>query len=122
MRVLVVDHDKFVRTIYQSELHQQNITVDLAGDGAEALEMIRKNKPDLVVLELVLPRMNGFDFLAELRKDKKLKDIKVLVCTILGQKKDMDEVVSFGVAKYLRKEDYSHKQVIEEILNILVAS
>ena len=70
MRVLVIDFEKFSQTVFESELHQQNIEVDLAVNGEEGLDLIKKNKPDLIVLELILPKINGFDLLAEIKKYK----------------------------------------------------
>ena len=120
MRVLVVEKDNTTKTIYESELHQQNIEVDLASNGEEGLKMAGANKPDLIVLELVLPRINGFDFLAKIKADKKLKDVKVLVASILSQKKDVDEAMSLGAHKYLPKDSYSQKQIIEKVLEVLM--
>lgn len=121
MRVLVVDYEKFSQTVFQSELHQQNIEVDLARDGEEALELIKKNTPDLIILELILPKINGFDFLKEIKAKKKFSQIPVVVYSRLNQKKDIDEANSLNIEKYFSKDDYSRKQVIKEILNILMA-
>ncbi|MBU4217218.1 response regulator [Candidatus Parcubacteria bacterium] len=120
MRVLVVEKDNTTKTIYQSELYQQNITVDLASNGEEGLKMASENKPDLILLELVSPRINGFDFLAKIKKDKILKDVKVLVASILSQKKDIDEALALGAYKYLQKDSYSQKQIIATVLEALM--
>jgi len=120
MRVLVVEKDNTTKTIYQSELYQQNITVDLASSGEEGLKMASENKPDLILLELVLPRINGFDFLATIKKDPNLKDVKVLVVSILSQKKDVDEAMALGAYKYLQKDAYSQKQIIALALEALM--
>lgn len=117
---MIIDKDNFLKTVYKSEMNQQNINVDLASDGLEGLEIIKKNKPDLVVTELILPRLNGFDFLAKIKKDKKLKSIKVMVVSELGQQCDIDEAMKLGAVKYLPKDLYSQNQVVEEILNILM--
>lgn len=121
MRVLVVDYEKFTKTVFESELHQQNIEVDLASDGEEALVLLKKNSPDLIVLELVLPKVSGFEFLKELKKIKKYAQIPVVVYSRLNQKKDIDEAKLLDIDRYFSKDDYSAKQVIKEILNILMA-
>lgn len=121
MKVLVVDTIKYVQTVFESEFHQQNIEVELASSSQEALDLIKKGKPDLIILELILPVMNGFDFIVELKKNKKNKDIPIIVYSRLGQKKDIDEASSLGITKYFPKEDYSQKQVIQESLNILMS-
>lgn len=120
MRVLIVEKDNTTKTIYQSELYQQNITVDLASNGEEGLRMASENKPDLILLELVSPRINGFDFLSRIKKDKDLKDVKVLVASILSQKKDVDEAMALGAYKYLQKDSNSQKQIIATALEALM--
>lgn len=120
MRVLIVEKDNTTKTVYQSELYQQNIEVDLASNGEEGLKMAQANKPDLIVLELVLPRINGFDFLAKIKADKNLKDVKVIVASILSQKKDVDEAKALGAHKYLPKDSYSQKQIIAKVLEVLM--
>jgi len=120
MRVLVIDNNKFSQTVFESELHQQNVMVDLATDGAVGLELLRKNKPDLVVMELILPKINGFDLLDAVKKDKNLKHIPILVYTELAQKNDKDEALDKGITKFFSKDDFSPKQIIQEILNILM--
>jgi DNA-binding response OmpR family regulator len=121
MRVLVVDYEKFSKTVFESELHQQNIEVDLAGDGEEALSLIKKNKPDLMVLELILPKLNGFDLLKNLKSKKIYSRIPVVVYSRLNQKKDKEEANLLDIDGYFSKDDFSTKQVVKEILNILMA-
>jgi DNA-binding response OmpR family regulator len=91
MKVLIIDNDKFTRTVYESELHQQNIEVNVAEDGKDGLDKARKDKPDLIILDLILPKLNGFEVLKELKSDSKLKDVPVLVSSILAQKNDINE-------------------------------
>lgn len=120
MLVLVIDDDKFVRNIYESELHQENIQVELAQDGVEGLTKAKEVKPNLIIMELILTKKNGFEVLQELKKDSKLKNIPVVICSALSQSKDIDEALKLGAIKYFSKEDYSLKQVIKEVLEILV--
>jgi len=120
MRVLIVEKDDVIKTVYQSELHQQNITVDLASDGKEAYDLAQKNKPDLIVTELILPKMNGFELLEKIKNDKKLKDVKVIISSLLAQKSDIDEAITLGAHKYLQKDLFSQKQVVEEIIKQLM--
>lgn len=120
MKVLVIDDDKFARTVYESELHQENIAVELSKDGEEGLAMAKKNVPDLIIMELILTRKNGFEVIEELKKDPKLKKVPIVVCSSLSQKSDIEEAKKLGIAKYLSKEDYSLKQVVKEVMNVLM--
>lgn len=120
MKVLIIEDDKFTRTVYESELHQENIEVELAEDGETGLEKAQKTKPDLIILDLILPKKNGFEVLEELKKNKKTQRIPVVVSSALSQKTDIDEIMKLGAAEYLPKENYSLKQIIKEVLNILM--
>lgn len=121
MRVLIVEKDITTKIVYEAELHQQNVTVDLASNGEEGLKMANENKPDLIVLELVLPRINGFDFIKEIKKNENLRDVKILVSSILSQKKDINEAMELGAYEYLQKDAYSQKQIIARVLDILIS-
>lgn len=120
MKVLIIDDDKFIQTVYESELHQENIEVFLANDGVEGLELAKKEKPDVILLDLIMPHMDGFIFLRECKKAPKLKKIPVIVSTALEQQRDIDEVMGLGALKYLPKDQYSPNQVIEEIKKTLL--
>lgn len=119
MKVLIIDDDKFARTVYESEFHQQNIIVELASDGGEGVEKAKKVLPDLIVMELILRKKNGFQVLQDFKNDKKLKEIPVVVCSSLGQKSDIDEAMELGASKYFFKEDFSLKQVVKEVIGML---
>jgi DNA-binding response OmpR family regulator len=120
MKVLIIEDDNFIRTLYESELHQENIEVELAADGEEGLNKAKKVKPDLILLDLILPKKNGFEVLEILKKDEKLKKIPVVILSALSQKVDIDEAMKLGAIRYLTKEDYSQKQITKEILDILM--
>lgn len=120
MKVLIIEDDKVISTVYESELHQENIEVDVAQNGEEGLEKARKSKPDLILLDMILPRKNGFEVLEELKKDKMLNKIPVVVSSALSQKVDIDEAMKLGAYKYLSKENFSQKQIIREVVNILM--
>ena len=120
MKVLIIDDDVFVRTVYESELHQENIEVVLAGDGNAGMEIARAEKPNVILLDLIMPNKDGFTVLAELKADPELASIPVIVSSVLGQQSDIDEVMSLGAIKYLPKDLYSPNQVIEEIKKTLM--
>lgn len=121
MKVLIIDEDKFARSIYESELHQQNIQVVFAVDGADGLKKAKEEKPNLIIMELILTKKNGFDLLNEIKNDAKIKDIPVIVCSVLGQESDINEAMSLGAKKYFSKDTYSLKQVTKEVLDILMS-
>ena len=120
MKVLIIDDDKFIRTVYESELHQENIEVELAEDGEKGLEKARSVKPDLILLDMILPGMSGFELLEKLKADDELKKIPVVVFSSLNQQSDIDEAVKLGAVKYLPKDTHSPSQIVEEIKKILM--
>lgn len=120
MKVLVIEEDKFIGMIYETEFHQENIEVSLAEDGKAGIEMAKKDKPNIILMGLMLAKMNGFDVIKELKKDKITKDIPIVVTSLLNQKKDIDEVISLGAAKYLSKDDYSPKRIVREVMEMLI--
>jgi DNA-binding response OmpR family regulator len=113
--ILVVEDDELAGRAYQLKLGQAGYQVEWARNGAEALEMIRKNRPDLVILDLILPNINGFQFLEEVKKDEKLKDIRVLVVSNLGQEEDMQKAMSLGASDYMVKVDVRIEDVVEKV-------
>jgi DNA-binding response OmpR family regulator len=120
MKVLVIDGDNFAQNIYLSELHQENIAVEVANDGEEGLKKARETDPKIIILELILTKLNGFEVLKELKQDKKTKDIPVIVCSSLSQENDIKEAMDLGAIKYFSKEDYSLKQVTREVIEMLM--
>jgi DNA-binding response OmpR family regulator len=120
MKVLLIKEDQFVSGICAAELRQENIKVACAQDGKTGLVIAKKNTPNLIIMGLMLPGMSGFDVLKALKSDKTTKIIPVIVSSILGQKKDIDEVFSLGAVKYLPMNEYSPKQIAREVMEALV--
>jgi DNA-binding response OmpR family regulator len=122
MKVLIIEDDKFISTIYESELHQLNVEVVLAYDGVSGLQTAKEIKPDLILLDLILPRLNGFEVLRELKLDEQTKTIPVIINSALKQEKDIQEAIGLGALLFLPKDSYSQKQVAKEILDMLMTS
>jgi len=122
MKVLVIDEDKFVINIYESELHQQNIEVISADNGEDGWRLAEKEVPDLIITELILRKINGFDLIKKIKKTKKLKNIPIVICSSLNQQEDIDEVLELGATKFLSKQVYSLKEVTKEVLEILISN
>lgn len=121
LSVLVIDEDYFTRSVYESELHQQNIEVVTVADGLLGLEEARRRRPCIIVLELILPKLNGFELIKIIKQDPSLKNTVLVVASILGQVADREEAMRLGADKYLSKNDYSAKQIITEVVNLMSA-
>lgn len=112
-RILVVEDDFFLIKVLQAKLQQAGFEVQIAADGVIALDILRSGfTPDLMLLDLVMPRKDGFEVLDEMNRDKLLKKIHVIVLTNLGQESDIERVKTFGVQQYLVKSDMAIDDVV----------
>lgn len=117
--ILVVEDDKFLSTILRTRLEREGYKVTLAGDGEEALALIKQEQPALVVLDLVMPKMSGFEFLEKMSMDPQLHGIPVVVASQLGQDTDIEKAKSYGVVAYFVKAQTPIDQLIENFKNII---
>jgi len=115
MKVLLIEDDKFLRTVLEKKLLNENIEVFSAVDGEEALEKLVSNKPDLILLDIILPKRSGFSILEEINKDPDLKQIPVLIISNLGQEEDIGKGLSLGAVEYFVKAKTSLEDLIKKI-------
>lgn len=119
-KVLFIEDDPFLIEIYTTKLENAGFSVEVAVDGREGLEKLKKEKPDLVLLDIVLPYMDGWEFLRTISKDKAAtKNLKIIVLSNLGQKTDVEKGIKLGAVKYMIKAHYTPSEVVEEVKNIL---
>lgn len=102
-RVLVVDDDPAIRRILSQTLELEDYFVDLASDGEQALEAVRSERPDLVILDVMMPNKDGFEVLKELRADEKTSDLPVILLTAKSTQDDVWEGWNKGVNYYVSK-------------------
>lgn len=117
-KILIVEDDKFLVRALSDKLKLEGYTPITAFEGEDGLEALRKEKPDLVLLDLVMPKMNGFQFLEEIKNDSKLK-ATVIVLSNLGQQEDIEKAKNLGAVDYLVKADFSLKEILEKIKKYL---
>lgn len=118
-KILVIEDDSFLVDAYSTKLQKAGYKVVLATNGEEGLTQAATTKPDIILLDLLLPKKNGFDVLADLKTDKKLKKIPVIVTSNLGQEKDIEQVRQLGADDYLIKANVSMKAIIEKVEKVL---
>src|SRR3989338_670001 len=117
--IFIVEDDPFVLRVYQRKLSLEGIDVALATNGREALDRIMLTMPDLVLLDLVMPQKDGFELLADMKKNAKLKNIPIVVLTNLRQESDKQPVRNLGVEAYIVKSETSINDVITQIKGVL---
>jgi len=115
MKILIVEDEFFLRTVLEKKLQAEGFEVILASDGEDAIEKILKEVPDLILLDLILPKKNGFEVLEEIKKDPYLKEIPIIVVSNLGHELDIERAKKLGVNDYLIKAHTSLDSVIEKI-------
>lgn len=115
--VLIAEDDRYISMAYRDGLIRAGFDVVTAMDGAETITKIKSNKPkpDLILLDLILPTKNGFEVLKEIKKDTEINNIPVIILSNLGQDTDIVKGKEFGAVDYLVKSDYSMKEVIEKV-------
>jgi DNA-binding response OmpR family regulator len=119
MKVLIIDEDQFTTAVYESELRQQNFETIVVTSGLEGIKMARRKKPNVIILELVLSKLNGFEVLRSLKRSPTVKQIPIVVASVLGQQVDIDEALKLGAVKYLHKDVYSANQIVTEVVNLM---
>ena len=118
-KILLVDDDQSLRELYNVAFRLNGINFSMAAKGIEAIEKIKVDKPDLILLDLMLPDLSGFGVLKLLKKDPETADIKVWMITNLAEDVDREQAQSLGAEDYLVKSNYTPKQVIEKIKDSL---
>ncbi len=119
-KVLMIEDDRFLRKLYKNKLTSAGFDFIEATNGVEGLNKVMAEKPDLVLLDLVLPRKNGFDVLIEMRKNKKTKGIPVIILSNLGQESDIKKGLSLGAQDYLIKTKVNFSGVISKVKEWLI--
>ncbi len=118
-RVLLVEDDRFLRRACEASLRQLGLIVLTAIDGEEALQLARAELPDLILLDLLMPKLPGVKVLRTLKAEEKTCGIPVLVLSNSSREQDMREVVSLGAVGYWVKADLSLKELGDRVMRIL---
>jgi CheY-like chemotaxis protein len=103
--ILIAEDDEILLRALYLLFHEGDYTIASANDGEEALKMTERLKPDLVLLDLLMPKMNGFEYLKDVKSNSILKKIPVIVLSNLGDKEDIDKAKDLGAEDYFVKSD-----------------
>lgn len=118
-KVLIVEDDHYLLKAYCIKMEKAGFSVITAMDGLEGLEIAKKEKPSLIVLDLLLPKIDGFEFLKKIKSDEELKNIPVITISVLGQKADQERAIALGAEEYFIKTDYKLEEIIKKIKEYL---
>jgi len=118
-KILIVEDDDFLLQMYSTKLELEGFKVFEAINGLQGLKVAQKEKPDLILLDLNLPELNGFEVLSQLKRDEETSNIRVLILTNYSQKEDIDRCLELGADDYLIKAHFVPSEVIAKIKDIL---
>lgn len=123
--ILIVEDDNILQEMYCEKFEMDGFEVEKAATGREGLKMLEKETPDIILLDILMPDMNGLEMLKEMKKKRELRDIPVILLTNLGESKiDMDSELSFalGIKDYLIKTKHTPEDVVKRVKQILSQS
>jgi len=118
-KILIIEDDRFLRELIIKKLVNEGYDAIEAIDGEQGLQKIKEEKPDLVLLDLILPGIDGFEVLAQKKDDASISGIPVVILSNLGQKEDIERGLNLGAIDYLIKAHFTPGEIIEKVRNIL---
>lgn len=118
-KILIVEDDKFLRELLSRKLQDEKMDIMQAIDGEEGLVKAQEELPELILLDLILPGINGFDVLKKLKENPKTANIPVIVLSNLGQKEDVERALTLGAKDYLIKANFTLEEIFDKIKKYL---
>lgn len=120
--IMIVEDDSFVMDIFKTKLLQEGFLVVEAINGIEALKKLKNVKPDLMLLDIIMPYVSGLEVLKKMKENEDTKNIPVILLTNLSQKEEVDKGMELGARDYLIKSHFTPSEVLEKIKNYLAAN
>jgi CheY-like chemotaxis protein len=117
--ILLVEDDSFLIEIYSGKLREEGFFVEVVSKGEEVLPRVKEKKPDLIILDIALPQVDGREILKQIKQCQELKNIKIVILSELGQKEEAEKWPEFEEVKSLIKAHFTPSQIIEEIKRII---
>ncbi len=118
-KILIIEDERALVEVLRDEFTLNKFDVVVAYNGEEAMTQMRAELPDFILLDLLLPRKDGFEILQEKQKDKKIRDIPVLVLSNLGQGDDVERAITLGAVDYFIKTQHPINEIVKKVQYIL---
>ncbi len=119
VKILLVEDDAFLASVYATKFELEGFSVLHAADGEQGLKAAEKHLPDIILLDILMPKMDGFEMLHRLKQDPKLEPIPVVMLTNLGQKEDVERCLKEGAVDYLIKAHFVPGEAVKKVRKIL---
>ncbi len=120
-RILVVEDDQLMSRVYEKLFGFENYQVIIAKDGSEGLELAQQQLPTVILLDIMMPKMNGFEVLASLKQNPLTSHIPVIILTNLAGKQDAEEALTKGAVRYIIKSEQDPTQMVAIVKEIIAA-
>ena len=116
-KIALIEDDASIREMYKMKLELSGYNIVTAEDGKEAVELVKKENPDLILLDILLPKKDGFEVLEEIKnsKDEKVKSIPIIMLSNLSSKEDISEAKKLGASDYFVKAKIAPEEVAEKV-------
>lgn len=119
IHVLLVEDDTFLANIYKTKFEMEHFKITVAENGEAGFTEAKKKQPDIILLDILLPKMDGFSVLEKLKADDATKAIPVIMLTNLGQKDDVEKGFELGAADYLIKAHFKPSETVDKVKKVL---
>ena len=117
--ILIVEDDKFFRDLVSKKLEKNGFEMFLAADSKEALTILEEKKPSLIISDLILPGLDGFELITMVKKDEKTKHIPIIVLSNLGQKEEIERATTLGAIDFMVKVNFTPDEIVDKIKKVL---
>ena len=119
IKVLIVEDDRFLRELLIRKLEGQGFIISTAVEGKEVLSKVKEELPQLILLDLILPGIDGFEVLKQIKEDSQINKIPVIILSNLGQQEEVEKGLKLGAADYLVKAHFTPDEIIGKIKEVL---
>lgn len=114
-KILIIEDEELLYNLLRKKLSEEGYDVSIAEDGAKGIESMRMEKPDLILLDIVMPHKDGFDVMEEMGEDERLKNIPVIIISNSGQPVDIDRAKKLGAKDWLVKTEFDPEEVVKKV-------
>lgn len=118
-KVLIVDDDPFILDMYSLKFRENGFEVATETSGKKIISEIQRARPDIILLDIVMPSIDGFEILKQIKTDPAVKHIPIIMLTNLGQKEDIERGMKLGAADYIIKAHFTPSEIVEKIKDFL---
>lgn len=115
-KIIIVEDEEILRNLLHKKLLAEGYSVEVAENGEVGLQKIRENRPDLILLDIIMPKMGGFEMLEEMQKDESISGIPVIVVSNSGQPVEIDRAQKLGARDWLVKTEFDPQEVIDKVV------